>query len=535
MDPPTSKAPFWPAFVVLFTVELSGSSSKSIPLVVSVPRTWSLVWFGEVPVPVPKGCFIHFESVEDRSTSNTCFERNNCWRVVGSTTGAPVYGSWTGRWRRIGKQSIMRTGKRQLRRMVHTLRQQRDNHVETDARRRRLEEMERVQGIKWDNIHVEQPGDRKYAGVTDRGALKTKQEEVLTDTFGYGVRTSGRESRRCTLSDRLTSNTRDLVYNRRRHTYLRISLTERCNLRCLYCMPEEGIELTPKKSLLTTEEIVRLARLFVSEGVDKIRLTGGEPTVRKDFMDLAAELGGIPGLKHLGITTNGIVLAKKLPLLKELGMDLLNISLDTLRPTTFQQLTRRNGLEKVLRSIDVACDLGYDPVKVNCVVMRGQNDQEILDFVELTREKPINVRFIEYMPFDGNAWANKKMVSYREMVGMIEARYGEGCLRRMNDGKSEVAKNFTIDGHKGSVSFVTSMTEHFCSGCSRLRIMADGNLKVCLFGPSEVSLRDAMRSGATDDDMLGIISAAVDRKKAAHAGMFELAKTKNRSMIKIGG
>ena len=430
----------------------------------------------------------------------------------------------------------MRAGRKQLQYVaLRTLRQSKDVHVETDAYRRRLDEMERGKGMEWNQVQVKDVERWKQVELKERNAWNAKHEEVLTDTFGYGVRKSERTERCGHSSDLLTANSVPYAYRRRKHTYLRISLTERCNLRCLYCMPEEGVELTPKKSLLTTEEILRLAKLFVAEGVEKIRLTGGEPTVRKDFMELAAELGAIPGLRHLGITTNGIALAKKLPMLKNSGVDLLNISLDTLCPSTFQELTRRNGLDKVLRSIETACELGYDPVKVNCVVMRGRNDHEILDFVELTRDKPINVRFIEYMPFDGNAWADKKMVSYKEMVDLIEKKHGKGCLRRMNDGKSEVAKNFTVDGHRGSVSFVTSMTEHFCSGCSRLRIMADGNLKVCLFGPSEVSLRDAMRSGATDEEMLQIVSVAVDRKKAAHAGMFELAKTKNRSMIKIGG
>ena len=165
--------------------------------------------------------------------------------------------------------------------------------------------------------------------------------------------------------------------------------------------------------------------------------------------------------------------------------------------------------------------------------MRGQNDDELLDFVALTKEKPINVRFIEYMPFDGNQWSTKKMVSYVEMKSRIEDAFG--ALMRKDDSPEEVAKNFTIDGHAGSVSFVTSMTKSFCSGCNRLRIMADGNLKVCLFGNSEVSLRDAMRRGDTNDDLLDVIGAAVNRKKAAHAGMHELAQLDNRAMIKIGG
>ncbi|XP_047946727.1 GTP 3',8-cyclase, mitochondrial-like [Salvia hispanica] len=319
----------------------------------------------------------------------------------------------------------------------------------------------------------------------------------------------------------------------RQHTYLRISLTERCNLRCLYCMPAEGTELTPSPQLLSQNEIVRLASLFVSSGVNKIRLTGGEPTVRKDIDDICLQLSHLKGLKTLAMTTNGITLANKLPRLKECGLTLLNISLDTLVPAKFEFMTRRRGHERVLNSINAAIELGYSPVKVNCVVMRGFNDDEICDFVELTREKPINVRFIEFMPFDGNVWNSKKLVPYSEMMDIL-VRSGK-VLQRIQDHRTETAKNFRIDGHQGTVSFITSMTEHFCAGCNRLRLLADGNFKVCLFGPSEVSLRDPLRNGADDTELEAIIEAAIKRKKAAHAGMFDLAKTPNRPMIHIGG
>ncbi|XP_020873889.1 GTP 3',8-cyclase, mitochondrial, partial [Arabidopsis lyrata subsp. lyrata] len=209
----------------------------------------------------------------------------------------------------------------------------------------------------------------------------------------------------------------------RLHTYLRISLTERCNLRCQYCMPSEGVELTPKPQLLSQSEIVRLAGLFVSAGVNKIRLTGGEPTIRNDIEEICLQLSSLKGLKNLAITTNGITLAKKLPKLQECGLDSLNISLDTLVPAKFEFLTRRKGHDRVMKSIDTAIELGYNPVKVNCVVMRGLNDDEICDFVELTREKPINVRFIEFMPFDGNVWNVKKLVPYAEVMDKVVKRF----------------------------------------------------------------------------------------------------------------
>ncbi|KAL2234244.1 UNVERIFIED_CONTAM: GTP 3',8-cyclase, mitochondrial [Sesamum indicum] len=319
----------------------------------------------------------------------------------------------------------------------------------------------------------------------------------------------------------------------RLHTYLRISLTERCNLRCQYCMPAEGVELTPSPRLLSQNEIVRLANLFVSSGVTKIRLTGGEPTIRKDIEEICLQLSNLSGLKTLAMTTNGITLANKLPRLKECGLSLLNISLDTLVPAKFEFMTRRKGHERVMKSIDAAVELGYNPVKVNCVVMRGFNDDEICDFVELTREKPVNVRFIEFMPFDGNVWNVKKLVPYSEMLDIVVKRFTG--LQRIQDHPTETAKNFRIEGHQGTVSFITSMTEHFCAGCNRLRLLADGNFKVCLFGPSEVSLRDPLRRGADDNELTHIIGAAIKRKKAAHAGMFDIAKTPNRPMIHIGG
>ncbi|GFY90426.1 cofactor of nitrate reductase and xanthine dehydrogenase 2 [Actinidia rufa] len=293
----------------------------------------------------------------------------------------------------------------------------------------------------------------------------------------------------------------------RLHTYLRISLTERCNLRCQYCMPAEGVELTRSPHLLSQNEIIHLANLFVSSGVDKIRLTGGEPTIRKDIEEICLRLSTLKGLKTLAMTTNGITLARKLP--------------------------KRRGHERVIESINAAIDLGYNPVKVNCVVMRGFNDDEICDFVEWTREKPINVRFIEFMPFDGNVWNVKKLVPYSEMLDRVVKRFTG--LKRIQDHPTDTAKNFSIDGHRGTVSFITSMTEHFCAGCNRLRLLADGNFKVCLFGPSEVSLRDPLRRGVDDNELKEIIGAAVKRKKASHAGMFDIAKTPNRPMIHIGG
>lgn len=267
----------------------------------------------------------------------------------------------------------------------------------------------------------------------------------------------------------------------RSHTYLRISLTERCNLRCLYCMPLDGVPLTPTDELLTSDEVQRVARLFVRQGVNKIRLTGGEPTVRKDLGDIIGALSDLrsDGLKQIGITTNGITLPRHLGHLVANGLTHLNVSLDTLDPLKFELMTRRpaQGLEKVLSGIDLALAIGVENVKVNVVVVRGLNDgQDVLDFVEWAKDRSVVVRFIEYMPFDGNRWRPEKLVPYTQLLANIEARYGG--LDKIKDDANDTSKHWRVPGHKGSIGFITSMTDHFCGTCNRLRITADGNLKV---------------------------------------------------------
>lgn len=354
----------------------------------------------------------------------------------------------------------------------------------------------------------------------------------------------------------------------RQHDYLRISVTERCNLRCMYCMPEEGIDLSPPSHLLTTAEIVYLSSLFVSEGVTKIRLTGGEPTVRKDIVPLMQAIGKLRqnGMRELCLTTNGISLLRKLDPMVEAGLTGVNLSLDTLDPFQFQIMTRRSsqGLDAVMKSIDRILEMNRMgagiKLKINCVVMRGLNEREILPFVEMGRDHPIEVRFIEYMPFDGNKWKQNRMVSYQEMLTTIRTRYP--AISKTTGHKNDTSKTYKIPGFAGQVGFITSMTHNFCGSCNRLRITADGNLKVCLFGSAEVSLRDLLRMqndgqpidnermedlrllddfagnesrNATTRDLLELIGLAVKRKKAAHAGMTELASMKNRPMILIGG
>lgn len=340
--------------------------------------------------------------------------------------------------------------------------------------------------------------------------------------------------------------------HRRQHTYLRISLTEKCNLRCLYCMPPDGIDLTPQNHLLSTTEVQQLINLFINAGINKIRFTGGEPLIRNDIVDIiryANQYKNIQQLHTIGITTNGIVLQRKLNDLIDAGVTHINLSLDTLQANKFEQITRRNGFKHVFNALRACIDKlnintgatdklhGLQQLKLNTVIMRNINDNEILDFVELTRNLPIEIRFIEYMPFDGNQWNDNKFVSYKDMLSIIRSKYNN--IQQDILENNHTSKTWSVPGHIGKIGFITSMSHNFCSTCNRLRITADGQLKVCLFDNNEVSLRDVLRS---DDklyngyNMNDIVNIAVKNKKPKHAGMFDLANNlKNRPMIKIGG
>ncbi|KAI9016965.1 hypothetical protein BC832DRAFT_588254 [Gaertneriomyces semiglobifer] len=321
----------------------------------------------------------------------------------------------------------------------------------------------------------------------------------------------------------------------RKHTYLRISLTEKCNLRCTYCMPEEGVALQPKDRMLTSAEIVRLATLFVNEGVTKIRLTGGEPTIRKDLIEIIAGLNALKpmGLRSIGMTTNGLALKRKLPMLKEAGLDKLNISLDTLDQFKFELMTRRRGFQNVMDGIHAACATGFDEVKLNSVVIKGLNDEEVVPFVQMTKDLPLYVRFIEYMPFDGNKWNEKKFVSYKQMLGKIREVYPD--ITKIRDDPNDTTKGYTVPGFAGKFGFITSMSDHFCGTCNRVRLMADGNLKVCLFGNTEVNLRDLVRSGTNDAELMEVISAAEEKETARwYARVKETAKSPDDTHRRIG-
>ncbi|KAG8929527.1 hypothetical protein FRC02_005468 [Tulasnella sp. 418] len=324
-------------------------------------------------------------------------------------------------------------------------------------------------------------------------------------------------------------------YNRK-HDYLRISLTERCNLRCLYCMPAEGVALSPSANLLSCGEIIRLARVFVKNGVRKIRLTGGEPMIRKDILDILGRLNELRslGLQSIGMTSNGLVVHRRLEDLVSNGLTHLNISLDTLNPLKFEQITRRRGHDAVLRTIFKGIDLGPRGLvmKINTVVMKGFNDSEVIDFVEMTRHNNLSVRFIEFMPFSGNDWHKNKLVPSSELLATISQKFRD--VLKIQDETNDTARSYTIPGFKGSFGFISSMSDHFCSTCNRLRITADGKIKVCLFDGAEISLRDYLRSGMTDEQLENLIGFAVDGKQEKHVDMEEIDTVHNRPMILIG-
>ncbi|WP_370641063.1 GTP 3',8-cyclase MoaA [Flavobacterium anseongense] len=322
----------------------------------------------------------------------------------------------------------------------------------------------------------------------------------------------------------------------RKHDYLRISITEHCNLRCTYCMPEDGIKLTPKAHLMTADEIVSIAQTFVNLGVTKIRLTGGEPLVRKDAKDIILRLGKLE--VNLSITTNGILVDRFIETFKEAGIKTVNISIDSLVKDKFNLITRREYFDVVQKNIDLLLLKKFN-VKLNVVLIKSFNDNEILDFISITKNKNIQIRFIEFMPFSGNQWDKSKLVSYAEIMETIQSEYKLSEIERLQDAPNDTAKNFKISSHLGSFAIISSVTNPFCSTCNRIRLTADGKLKNCLFSNSETPLLETLRTG---ESIIPLIKQNLLSKKAVRAGMDDDLKfqnpelfSQNRSMIAIGG
>ena len=281
---------------------------------------------------------------------------------------------------------------------------------------------------------------------------------------------------------------------------LRISVTDRCNFRCVYCMPLNEYAWVERQELLTFEEIERLARVFLSLGVEKIRLTGGEPLVRKDIEILVGKLARLEGVRDLCLTTNGALLAEIAPALKAAGLRRLNISLDTLQPENFRKITQRGDLEKVLEGLRAAQQLGFAPIKINAVIERGVNDDEIVDLVEFSRANHFPIRLIEYMDVgNSNQWKMDKVFSKKEILEAVSARYPFESIGRKD--ASAPADSFRFLDGKGEMGVIASVTEPFCADCTRARLTADGKFVTCLFSEVGHDLKGAMRRGASDDEL----------------------------------
>ncbi len=315
------------------------------------------------------------------------------------------------------------------------------------------------------------------------------------------------------------------------HRDLRISVTDRCNFRCTYCMPEEGMQWLPRSEILTFEEIERIARLMVERfGIDSIRLTGGEPTMRAHLPVLIGKLAAL-GV-DLALTTNGATLRASAHDLRAAGLERINVSLDTFRHDRFVEITRRDDLDKVLDGIDAAIEAGLSPVKLNVVVMRGVNDDEILDFARFGRDKGVAVRFIEFMPLEAEHWwTSDAVVTLREIVDRVTAEFPAEPVAQGND---PAARWRYVDG-AGEFGVIASVTEAFCGSCDRVRLTADGKFRNCLFALDEHDLRAAIRNGATDDELADILRGAVATKWAGHQiNQVHFIRPK-RTMSQIGG
>jgi cyclic pyranopterin phosphate synthase len=318
----------------------------------------------------------------------------------------------------------------------------------------------------------------------------------------------------------------------RRINYLRLSVTDRCNMRCSYCMPEEGVEKLGHGEMLSYEDLLRISAEAVAAGIEKIRVTGGEPLVRKGIVDFLSRLGALPGLKELVLTTNGLLLKEMARGLRDAGVQRLNISLDSLKAETFARITRGGDLQLVLDGIDEAERVGFPPHKINVVVMRGVNDDEILDFVELTLRRPYAVRFIEYMPTCGDADWRDLCVPGAQIRERIAGKY---TLEEItNTERSGPSRNFRVKGAPGSLGIITAMTGHFCDGCNRLRVTADGVAKGCLFSASGLDLKPVLATG--DDELLRReIGRIVAAKPGRHEVTDEAVETKPFAMSRVGG
>ena len=321
----------------------------------------------------------------------------------------------------------------------------------------------------------------------------------------------------------------------RRHDSIRISVTDRCNIRCFYCMPEVGAVFAPRERLLTFEEIHRLATILVGRcGVRDIRLTGGEPLVRRDLPILIQMLADLEGLEDLSLTTNGILLTEHAEALRRAGLRRLNISLDTLDAETFRKISRRDELSRVIAGIDAAIEQGFDSIKLNALAIRGISESEVVRLIEFATSRSVAIRFIEFMPLDTDrVWQRSSVLSGDELLAIVADHFGAVQVRpRANP--SQPAEEFELAGG-GRLGIIRSVTAPFCGACNRLRITADGSIRNCLFAQDELPLRDLLRGGATDEQLIDVFRQSVDAKHASHGMSDADFRAPDRPMYSIGG
>ena len=315
-------------------------------------------------------------------------------------------------------------------------------------------------------------------------------------------------------------------------TYLRISLTDRCNFRCLYCMPAIGMKFQPKSEHLTDDELLRLVGLFAKTGVTKIRLTGGEPTIRPGLVELVRGIKSFPEIEEVSMTTNALLLGRMAEDLAEAGLDRVNVSIDTLDPERFKLMTRGGRFDLVWKGIEAAEAAGIVPIKLNTVVVKDQNDFEVGDMAALTIDRPWQVRFLEIMPLEGVGDVHDEaLVSSEETQVRLEARFG--ALEPVETDAADPARLWKIPGAAGTIGFISPVSEPFCAACNRVRLTADGKLRLCLLRPDEGDLRDVMRAGADDETLEKAIRAAIWRKPWGH-GLAEGERETVRGMSQIG-
>ncbi|EUJ46849.1 GTP 3',8-cyclase MoaA [Listeria booriae] len=322
------------------------------------------------------------------------------------------------------------------------------------------------------------------------------------------------------------------------HDYIRISVTDRCNLRCVYCMPEEGMTFLPHEEVLSKDEIIDFMKIMVGYGIKKVRITGGEPLLRTDIVDIIAGLSAIPEIEDIAVTTNAMYLVKKAEALKEAGLTRVNISLDSLQEDRFKTITRGGRLQKVLDGIAKAEEVGFFPIKLNVVLIKGQNDDEILDFLEFTRDKDINIRFIEYMPIGhaGDSWKKQYLSLQTIFDACDEAGFAYQPVDSIRgNGPSE---NFRLEGAKGTFGLIHPVSSHFCASCNRLRLTADGYIKACLYWDEEMNIRPLIKN---PEKLMELVQQSIDNKPESHEMAIALQdemqshKPTTRRMSQIGG